>query len=340
MKNESICAVVVTYNRKKLLMECLDSLENQSMDLDAIYIVDNASTDNTPQLLFKTNYINVNVPEQIKKPWENTFQKGHLSIHYLRMHQNLGGSGGFYEGLKRAYAKKYDWFWIMDDDSEPCPDALERLSEYLREDKVSALANLKLDNKMNLLNLHVGYFDFKKSFPMIKPITNSKLSDKTYLEVDMSSFVGILVNGKAIGEIGFPHKNFFIYHDDVEYCIRLRTFGRILLVVNSIIIHKEFNVKNKIGRKFLGKTYLRPTFDSFWAEYFDKRNLTWLGRRYTTNILYFYINLMISCLKGVIKIVLVDDYKFRRIKLLLNAYWDGLKGNFDNYKAKKILYDK
>lgn len=340
MKNESICAVVVTYNRKELLMECLKALENQSMDLTAIYIVDNASIDNTPDLLYKNNYIGVNFSEKIKSPLESTFHKGNITIHYLRMHENLGGSGGFYEGLKRAHKKNYDWFWVMDDDSEPCHDSLERLTEFLREENISALVNLKLDNKMNLLNLHVGYFDFKKCFPMIKPITKGKLFNKKYLDVDMSSFVGILINGKAIDEIGFPKKTFFIYHDDVEYCIRLRTFGRILLVVDSIIIHKEFNVKNKIGRKFLGKTYLRPTFDSFWSEYFDKRNLTWLGRKYSTHKIYFYLNLVISCLKGVMKIVLVDDYKLRRIKLLLNAYWDGFKGHFDNSKPKKILYDE
>ena len=339
IKNKSICAVIVTYNREKLLIECLEALENQSMNLDAIYIVDNASTDNTLKSLFEKRYIEINVLEQIEEPMENTFHKGHLIIHYLRMHKNVGGSGGFYEGLKRAHAKGYNWFWVMDDDSEPQLDALEKLGEYLFEDNISALVNLKLDNNMNLLNLHVGHFDFRNCFPMIRPINQNELS-KTYLDVDMSSFVGILIKGKVIDEIGFPKKAFFIYHDDVEYCIRLRMFGRILLIVNSVIVHKEFNVKNKIGRKFLGKTYLRPTFSSFWAEYFDKRNLTWLGNRYATNKLFFYINLVVSCLKGIIKIILVDDYKFRRIKLLLNAYWDGLNGNFDNKKPKKILYGK
>ena len=45
---EKIAAVVVTYNRKELLFQCLDALLKQTYPLDAIYIIDNASTDGTP----------------------------------------------------------------------------------------------------------------------------------------------------------------------------------------------------------------------------------------------------------------------------------------------------
>ena len=41
----TVCAIVVTFNRKELLIDCLDSLREQTRPLDAIYIIDNASTD-------------------------------------------------------------------------------------------------------------------------------------------------------------------------------------------------------------------------------------------------------------------------------------------------------
>ncbi len=43
----SVAAVVVTYNRKVLLKECLDALLAQTRPLDSIIVVDNASTDGT-----------------------------------------------------------------------------------------------------------------------------------------------------------------------------------------------------------------------------------------------------------------------------------------------------
>ena len=48
-----IVAVVVTYNRKKLLLECLNALFGQTNPLDEIVVLDNASTDGTKQELQK-----------------------------------------------------------------------------------------------------------------------------------------------------------------------------------------------------------------------------------------------------------------------------------------------
>ena len=54
---DTVCAVVVTFNRKQLLLKCIDSLLNQTHKINAIYIVDNNSTDNTPQLLMKKDIL-------------------------------------------------------------------------------------------------------------------------------------------------------------------------------------------------------------------------------------------------------------------------------------------
>ena len=42
-----VTAVVVTYNRKELLVECLEALARQTHPLDRVILVDNASTDDT-----------------------------------------------------------------------------------------------------------------------------------------------------------------------------------------------------------------------------------------------------------------------------------------------------
>ncbi|MEN3014688.1 MAG: glycosyltransferase, partial [bacterium] len=124
-KHETICAVVVTYNRKHLLLECLEAIRKQTRPVQAIYIIDNHSIDGTPELLLEKGYINQLPPPVLTEPWEielsisNQTNSEPIEIHYIRMHENTGGAGGFHEGLKRAYEKGYDWFWLMDDDVEP-----------------------------------------------------------------------------------------------------------------------------------------------------------------------------------------------------------------------------
>ena len=48
---ERVCAVVVTYNRVELLRECLTALESQTRPVDRILVVDNKSTDGTPEIV-------------------------------------------------------------------------------------------------------------------------------------------------------------------------------------------------------------------------------------------------------------------------------------------------
>ena len=48
---ERIAAVIVTYNRLSDLEKCLESLQQQTSPLDAIYVVNNGSTDGTGEWL-------------------------------------------------------------------------------------------------------------------------------------------------------------------------------------------------------------------------------------------------------------------------------------------------
>ena len=122
----NICCVVVTYNRKKLLLECLNALRNQTYKLSKIIVIDNHSTDGTQELLNEKGIL-----------------KDKL-IEYHYQEKNLGGAGGFYEGIKTSLNEKFDWVWIMDDDTIPTQSALEELilaKEALQSENISFLCS-------------------------------------------------------------------------------------------------------------------------------------------------------------------------------------------------------
>ncbi|MGC9001313.1 MAG: hypothetical protein ACP5J2_10155, partial [Caldisericum sp.] len=66
----------------------------------------------------------------LSEPWEKEFEIKNLTdgnpirLHYVRMHENTGGAGGFHEGVKRAYERGYDWLWLMDDNTIPTNEVL------------------------------------------------------------------------------------------------------------------------------------------------------------------------------------------------------------------------
>ncbi|ASA78493.1 glycosyltransferase family 2 protein [Thermococcus sp. 5-4] len=341
-----IAAVVVTFNRKQLLLECLNALKQQTYPLDAIFIIDGPSTDGTPNALKDAGYIQKLPPKECREgSWstENVIESSKgtpIKVTYVRLYEDVGGAGGFHEGVKRAYKEGYDWIWLMDDDAEPKKDALENLVRWLHLPDAVALACLKIDENERVLHYHRGYFFFNDVFRhIIRPIKDNEFKDKSFLEIDHASFVGILINSEAIRKIGLPDKRFFITYDDVEYCIRLRTVGKIYLIPDSRIVHKEGIKKRGLIKKtvFRKTLYIVP-YNKLWKSYYGIRNLTYLGRKYSTNRLKFYLSLVKRLGLSIGAIILFHDHKFKRILFVTSAYLDGLRGIFDNEKPKRILY--
>ena len=315
---ETVCAVVVTYNRKELLIECLEALLKQNRPLDAIYLIDNASTDKTPELLLEKGYINELPPNSDDKPWEKEFKIKNLidgnivKVHYVRMNENAGGAGGFYEGVKRAYEKGYDWLWLMDDDAEPKMDALEKLLSFIDEKQLNPVmvASKKVGLSGKIQYIHRGYFNLQR----LKPVALS--ADKyqeRYTEIGFASFVGPLFSRKVIEKIGFPNKDFFIWFDDVEYSIRANKYGKMYMVSDSVIVHKD-------GSEDVEVKYL--PIQQYWKNYYGIRNRIYILKEHfsvsNSKIIIFV------CLKAIIKILFYEPQKIKRIKTTMQACRDGL----------------
>lgn len=221
-----IAALVVTYNRKELLEECVTCILNQTYPVDKIIIINNQSTDGT-ELLF-----------------EEGGALHHEKCELITMRENLGGAGGFSAGMKLIAKMDYDWVWIMDDDSMPTETALEEL--------VKAKENLK-DEKIGYLASAVfGVNDEPINVPVISP----KKSDNGYadwyrhldegiVKIRHATFVSLLIPVDAVRKIGAPAAEYFIWADDTEYTQRLgRYYGDGWFCGRSRVIHKCANTKN------------------------------------------------------------------------------------------------
>ncbi len=315
--SETIAAVVVTYNRKQLLTECLDALLAQTRPIDKIILIDNASTDGTPEILKERGYL------------------ANLTIEYVRLPENTGGAGGFYEGVKRGYEADYDWLWLMDDDAEPLIDALERMKIGFKEDDVLAVANLPIDKNGIAQTVHRGWIDFCRTDDRLTREVTANDLNGDIVEIKFASFVGIAIKRVVVDKIGYPKKEFFIHYDDVEYCHRIASIGKLVMVNRSVIKHKEARRTDAVSVMFMGRSSKRIPLDRLWLTYYAPRNLVWLRRRYCSG-LPLLIYMLMWYLKKCTGIALYDDHKLIRMKFYLSALFDGWFGHFDNQKPKVI----
>src|SRR5689334_12827541 len=109
---QSVCAVIVTYNRLETLKTALSHILNQSVKPDTIIIVDNNSSDGTQDYL---------------KTFDN-----HDTVKSMYMDSNLGSAGAISNAMIYGLTlKEYDYFWILDDDTFYEKNALSELIESI-----------------------------------------------------------------------------------------------------------------------------------------------------------------------------------------------------------------
>ena len=218
-----IAAVIVTYNRLSLLKEVLDNFDHQTRLPDYVIVVDNASTDGTGEYLVD---------------WEKR-SVGNQKI-IITSESNVGGSGGFYFGTKKAVDTDADWIWVSDDDAVPALDVFERAEKHIGEikniDDVSAVCtSVWTNNRIALSNRsrrRMTMFDLK-----LDHVSEIEYKNETF-ECDNFSYVGVLMNRDKLKQVGLIKAEYFIWRDDVEHSWRLSEAGKILCFPDMVVNHK------------------------------------------------------------------------------------------------------
>jgi len=324
-KKETVCAVVVTYNRKKLLLECLEAIRKQTRPVQGIYLIDNASADGTPKLLLEKGYIKELPPENLTEPWEEEFEIKNLTdgevikLHYVRMHENTGGAGGFHEGVKRAYKKGYDWLWLMDDDVKPLKEGLKTMLKYKSVADCIHPSWQYLNNTK--FNWEARYFPIKKS----KKVAQQGLSFKV---INYGCFEGMLIHRKLVKKIGFPDPKFFIRFDDTIYGFLASKAGRNIYIDEVCFI--KMRMPLKVKSRFLWLTSIR-TVENEIRLYYEIRN-RFLIIKYLKQYNVFskcgYLHTVVYLLRRFLGIILFDKNKFKKIQYFFRGLIDGIQGNY------------
>ncbi len=164
----------------------------------------------------------------------------HVTI--LPQTENLGFAGGNNKGVDWAIEHGFDYVFFHNNDGFFATNALEPLVETLESDKTIGLAQsvMLLYPETELINsagnsFHYLGFGFCDQYRLpIADVDLPKVKDISY-----ASGAALLVSTDVIKKYGSWDTDFFMYHEDLEWSLRLRSFGyRIVLVGNSFFYHK------------------------------------------------------------------------------------------------------
>ncbi len=192
-------AVVVTHNRPDFLARCLQSIAAQTLPVRRTYLVDNSDSADTNAVVIRE----------------------HKNLVYVRPGANLGGAGGFHLGLRRAVEEGADGVWLLDDDCEPAPTALQILAEVWDAQKDKTRVGFVCshvewtDGSACLMNIPAPTWDFLRDYSLASPV----------IRVASCSFVSALVPSSVVRDVGLPIRDFFIWCDDLEFTDRITRAG-------------------------------------------------------------------------------------------------------------------
>lgn len=214
--NPKVSIIVLNWNGKKYLKDCLTSLENQTFysNFETI-LADNGSKDDSVKFVRK-NFPRIKIVENKK---------------------NLGFAEGNNRGIKSA---KGEYVFILNNDTKLDKNCLERLVEATERDNQIGMSTPKILFLKNpqLIN-SVGtkiYFD-----GMSRARGEMEIDKGQYNQVEeilLPSGCAGLYRKKMLDEIGLFDENFFAYCEDTDLGLRGRLAGwKAILVPSAIVYH-------------------------------------------------------------------------------------------------------
>ena len=219
----SIAIVIPHYNGQQMLADCLSSLVKTEYENYRIYLVDNASSDGSPQWA-KQNYPQIEVISSSK---------------------NLGYAGGCNLGIRST---KEDYIVLLNNDTEVRPDWLKALAAGLDQNPSAAAAQPKIlwlkDRSLFDYSGGAGGMMDIYGFPYcLGRLFESKEKDNGQYGGDIrdifwASGSASIYRRSALDKAGLLDEDFFMHMEEIDLAWRLQLSGyRILSVPDSVIYH-------------------------------------------------------------------------------------------------------
>ena len=182
-KKPTVSVIIPTYNRAYLVGRAIQSVLNQTYQDFELITVDDASTDNTENLI-------------------KEFQQKDKRIIYLKHEQNEGGPAARNTGIKVSRGK---YIAFLDSDDEWFPEKLEKQARYI------------IDKPSIIALVYTGFLrikeDLKKTSKEIIPRKKGWIFRDLLLKYCIGPTSSIMVRKSSLEDVGFFDENLPSCHD-------------------------------------------------------------------------------------------------------------------------------
>ena len=264
-----LSVIVVSYNTKALLKDCLKSVEDQTRGISfEVFVVDNASTDGSSQMV------------------KRFFPK----VKILENQENLGFAAG---NNKALYKSSGRFLLLLNSDTKLIENSLEKMVSFMEKNKKIGISSCQLINPDGSVQASGGFFpNFLRIFTwmfflddlpfvssLIKPfhphVPSFYLKQKWFEEDHSQDWVTgafFLMSREVFKKIGGLDEKFFMYAEEMEFCYRAKKAGfEVNYTPRTKIIHLgggSGGSENAIFGEFMGLKYFFDKHCPHWQTSF------------------------------------------------------------------------
>lgn len=331
IREPKVGILVLNWNNWRDTIRCLESLRTLSFRNHQVILIDNGSGNDSVERL--RNWMNVGRKSAAGGPderGEDRFREGqYKGLRTLTLRdagpfgglsapviiltgKNLGYAGGNNAGMDYALDNGCQYVWILNSDTVADARALEELVKPAESDEKIGMVGSRLRNEL------AGPGE---SAPP------GRSGSPSGIDVRYLSGASLLARAECVRDVGKIDEDFFLYGEEVDWCLRARKKGwKLLFSPGSIVVHEWGASTNskRIVRRFLGREITRLSWEGFPIPgYYEARNGIYFVRKNRSGLLIPYS--IVRTLHLLFQILLYDDHKVGRWKIVLRGARDGIR---------------
>ena len=215
--------IILSWNQRQMTLECLDSVMKQDYPAFSVLVVDNGSTDGSPDA------IRAHFPQ----------------VEVLELGQNVGYSAGNNVGMMHLLKRDYSYVFLLNNDTFVDPHMLRQLVEVAESDlRIGMVGPIMYFADLPTM-IWAGYnrIDWRHAHMVRQGQGQLEeqvgLPSEAFLDVDNVDTCAILVRRQVIERIGMLDTRYFINLDDVDWSVRAHQAGfRVVYVPHARIWHR------------------------------------------------------------------------------------------------------
>lgn len=264
-----VAIVILTYNSEQVIKACLESVSQIEYPHCEVFVVDNNSRDGTKAVVGKFG--------------------GQICL--IENEENLGFSGGNNIGIRKALAGDFEYFLLLNPDTEVTPNFLRPLLEVGEKDRQVGIVTPKVlyPGGEGRILFAGGVIDWQmaKNYHRGQGEIDCGQYDEVE-ETDFASGASLLIKKEVMEKIGLLDEKYFLYYEDADWCLRVKRAGyKIIYQPQAVIYHQESTATKKGSPNYY--YYFTRNRLYFVKKFFNRRAA---GRIYFLEALRFVKNLV------------------------------------------------